>query len=507
MVAREAHGGHEGTGDVADERALPDLPDPTRSPQGDDDPLHPVRHFLRDRVAYQAGMAWGWAPPGADAEPRMIGADGEVDGNSISVDVRGAGSSAGGGGRRRRSPVHGSRRTALLAALVLAVAVAAASTTVALLEQSHPIVRTTPPPILPAPSADAIGNLRMYSRSTGWAQRLTDGAILHTTRGVQQWTVASPPTAGQLLAVAFVAPEVARALTVATAATPQTTVQSWATENGGATWSREGSLGVQGFDALAGGALDFLDAEHGWFSQIEAARGVAGTALFRTADGGAHWSEVAATSDATPGSTGVIPGGCDALTASFSSLSTGWMTGTCLDAPPPFYVTHDGGLSWAVAPLAPLPAGFNEGTSFPPTFTSSETGTLLTEDEVETGITTSLFGTADGGIAWVLRSTSVGAPVTADFLSAQDGWLVSGGDGIGSSPELYATGNGGRSWTRLNAFPFDGLSLDFVTPDVGWAATDLDQTEDGPPYLVQTDDGGRSWSAVLPRLANPSPSP
>jgi photosystem II stability/assembly factor-like uncharacterized protein len=264
---------------------------------------------------------------------------------------------------------------------------------------------------------------------------------------------------------------------------------------------------VQGFDALAGGALDFLDAEHGWFSQIEAARGVAGTALFRTADGGAHWSEVAATSDATPGSTGVIPGGCDALTASFSSLSTGWMTGTCLDAPPPFYVTHDGGLSWAVAPLAPLPAGFNEGTSFPPTFTSSETGTLLTEDEVETGITTSLFGTADGGIAWVLRSTSVGAPVTADFLSAQDGWLVSGGDGIGSSPELYATGNGGRSWTRLNAFPFDGLSLDFVTPDVGWAATDLDQTEDGPPYLVQTDDGGRSWSAVLPRLANPSPSP
>ena len=84
---------------------------------------------------------------------------------------------------------------------------------------------------------------------------------------------------------------------------------------------------------------------------------------------------------------------------------------------------------------------------------------------------------------------------------------MSGGDGVGSSPELYATSNGGRSWTRLNAFPFDGLSLDFVTPDVGWAATDLDQTEDGPPYLVQTDDGGRSWSAVLPRLADPSPSP
>jgi photosystem II stability/assembly factor-like uncharacterized protein len=457
-------------------------------------------------VAHRAGTG-EWAPPGPSAEHGVVDTASAADGEPIATGLHGAGTGAGGGARGSRISPRGSRRPTLLALLGLAAAVAAASTVVALLAQTHPITPVVPPAIPAVPSADAIGDVQMFSQSTGWAQRLSDGAVLHTTHGVQRWTVASPPPTGQLVAVAFVGPEVARVITVPTGAAAQTTLQSWATQDGGATWTREGSLGVQGFDASVGGALDFLDPEHGWFSQIEVARGVAGTALFRTADGGAHWTEVAATSDASPGSTGVIPDGCDVLTATFSSVSTGWMTGTCLNAPPPFYVTRDGGLTWVVAPLSPLPAGFNEGTSFPPTFTSSEGGTLLTENDAEAGVTTSLFATTDGGLSWELRSTSAGAPVAADFLGARDGWLVTDGNGIGSAPELYTTGDGGSTWTRVNAFPYEGLSLDFLSPQLGWASADLDDSQGGPTYLVQTQDGGRSWSAVLPRLLSPSPSP
>jgi hypothetical protein len=43
------------------------------------------------------------------------------------------------------------------------------------------------------PPANLVGDVRMFSTSTGWAQRLDDGALLHSIRGVQQWSVSSPP--------------------------------------------------------------------------------------------------------------------------------------------------------------------------------------------------------------------------------------------------------------------------------------------------------------------------
>ena len=111
-------------------------------------------------------------------------------------------------------PVSGGRRTTLLAVVGLAVVVGGASAAVALIGQSHPVPPVTPPVIAPLLPADAIGHLQMYTPSTGWAQRLTDGAILHTTAGVERWTVATPPSADPPLAVAYLGPDLARALTV-----------------------------------------------------------------------------------------------------------------------------------------------------------------------------------------------------------------------------------------------------------------------------------------------------
>ena len=412
------------------------------------------------------------------------------------------------GGGSARGPAAASRRAALLAVLGLAVAVGGASAAVALIGQSHPAPPATPSVIAPLLPADAIGHLRMYTPSTGWAQRLTDGAILHTTAGVQRWTVASPPSADPPLAVAYLGPDLARVLTVPPATGAQTTLQAWSTQDGGATWARQGTLSVQGFNrSVSTGVLDFVDGEHGWYSQIEAASGVAGSALYRTVDGGARWTEVAATSPGAPATPGVIPQGCAALTAAFVSDLTGWMTGTCLTGTPPFYVTHDGGTTWTVATLSPVPAGALEETSFSPVFTSGGYATVLTENDSEAGITTSLFATSDGGVSWRLQSTTAGQASTEDFLDARHGWLVTDEDGVGSAPDLYATTDGGSTWTHVNAFPYQGLSLDFLTPDEGWAAVDLGQDESGPTYLVQTVDGGRNWTSVAPRISGASPSP
>jgi hypothetical protein len=397
-----------------------------------------------------------------------------------------------------------------MAVLGLAAAVGVVSGAVALLAQSHPAVPSGLTVTVPAaPAGDGIGNLRMFSTSTGWAQRLDGGAVLHTTRGVQRWTAASPPSGDRILAVAYVDAETARGLTFPSGAGSQTTVQSWGTKDGGATWTSEGSFAVHGFSAAAGGVLDFVDPEHGWYSQLEAAVGFAGTALFRTVDGGAHWSEVAVSGSGSPAAStaGAIPSGCDVLTATFATAATGWMTGTCLTAAAPLYVTEDGGITWTAQPLTSLPDSPAGGTSFSPVFTSAESGTLLTENQSLTGVSASLFGTVDGGTSWLLRSTSGGAPVADDFLDADHGWLVIASDGAGGGTDLYATADGGKTWTRLGAFPYTGLSLDFLTTKLGWAAGDLGQQDGGPAYVVQTGDGGRTWTGVVPQLASPSLSP
>jgi hypothetical protein len=503
MVAWGDAGGHDGPGDAGGRAPAPD---PTNLPPQprDDDAMHPARHLRRGQWGRPADPFAAWELPGGPTKPAAARAPSRAHGGTPAAsDAREGGSRGSGGGGLGR-PSHPGRRTTLIAVLGLAVAVGVASGAVALLAQSHPAAPNRPTAAVPAaPAGDGIGNLRMLSTSTGWAQRLDGGAVLHTTRGVQRWTAASPPSDGQNLAVAYVDAETAQVITVPSAAGSQTTVQSWGTKDGGATWGREGSFAVHGFNAAAGGALDFIDPEHGWYSQLEASAGFAGTALFRTVDGGFQWSEVAGSGSAA----GAIPNGCDALTATFATASTGWITGTCLTVAAPLYVTRDGGLTWNAQTLPALPASPAGGTSFSPVFTSAESGTLLTENQSLTGVSTSLFATVDGGSSWLPRSTSIGSPVADDFLDADHGWLVTAGDGAAGATDLYATGDGGTTWTRLGAFPYVGLSLDFLTTNLGWATEDLSQQDGGPAYFVQTDDGGRTWRGVVPQLASPSPSP
>ena len=113
----------------------------------------------------------------------------------------------------------------------------------------------------------------------------------------------------------------------------------------------------------------------------------------------------------------------------------------------------------------------------------------------------------DGGASWLLRSTSVGAPVADDLLDADHGWLVTAADGAAGGTDLFATDDGGATWTRVGAFPYTGLSLDFVTRDSSVGGRDLGQQDGGPAYLVQTGRWGRTWTGVVPQLESPPPSP
>jgi hypothetical protein len=176
----------------------------------------------------------------------------------------------------------------------------------------HPECFRVPAPT--PPPANLIGDLRMFSTTTGWAQRLDDGALLHSTHGVQRWQVASPllPAGQAVTAVAYVSADSARALSTGSAGS-QTTVDAWSTADGGASWVKKGSFTVDGVVPAGEGGLDFVDLNHGWWSVgMTAPTGnsaMTGVALYRTVDDGSAWNKVAWTDFTTPGS-GNIPADC-----------------------------------------------------------------------------------------------------------------------------------------------------------------------------------------------------
>jgi hypothetical protein len=78
---------------------------------------------------------------------------------------------------------------------------------------ARPTTSSTPTVNLIPTATPGIINLHMFTPAVGWAQRQSDGAILHTTNGVLRWGVAAPGIGTeQIIAVAFVDADAARLL-------------------------------------------------------------------------------------------------------------------------------------------------------------------------------------------------------------------------------------------------------------------------------------------------------
>lgn len=409
------------------------------------------------------------------------------------------------------------RGRALPAGLALVLAASAVWSAVTLLSRHQPAPRagaaatasaapvpTPAPVVIPTQGpVSALGDLQMETPTSGWARRLRDGAVLHTASGVRHWVVASPP--GTVLAFAPIDALRARALTAPARGIGGPSIRSWATRDGGATWTGEGGIAVNPLSVSAA-SLDFVDADHGWFSEVSGGTGTVSILLFRTEDGGEHWVRLRATvADAARAAGGSRT--CGLLTMSFSAPRTGWITGSCESGPPPLYVSRDGGATWKPAPLPGPPGNTSGNTSFPPVFTSAQNGFLVTESEGSDPVSAGIFTSVDGGATWIRRVSMSGTPLGDAFVGVAPEWLVLDSPyGDAAAPELYTSDDGGGTWSRLGAFPYLGLRLDFVTAAVGWAAPPDAPLDGTAPYLLETEDGGRTWTAVRPTIGPPAPT-
>ena len=352
---------------------------------------------------------------------------------------------------------------------------------------------------------------KMVTASTGWSWVVDSAELWRTTDGGAHWTNVSPPSVpGQpspSTDTAHVYTESAYLLDATHAWVAESSpgaaggagpyVTTFRTTDGGKTWHEGASIAGQSPE------LFFIDQNHGWL--LLPTPGTTSARLYSTDDAGVHWN-FTSSAPWTEGPTSFAPS-----RITFSSLSTGWISGGNL------MVTHDGGVTWRVQPL-PVTLSTVSYVGWP-TFFDLQHGITWFDPAAyccpSAGLDpVRLLVTSDGGSTWVARSFPGEAPLAAvamDFVDFNHGWVMAGTwaewVAVPAVPlPLYRTNDGGLTWVRVPTnvlwrYPEASLGtidiLDFVDETNGFAVRRRGSVENHYTQWLRTTDGGRTWTVVV----------
>ncbi len=274
------------------------------------------------------------------------------------------------------------------------------------------------------------------------------------------------------------------------------------TTDGGAVWSdvtpHDGS--VRPRFPLAG--AHFFDVSHAWVASTDDAPGE--MILWRTADGGLTWQR------------GTLPVEGMGVDLSFIDERRGWALvhqGAAAGSEAVTVLgTGDGGDTWRVL-AATDPQNPAQG-SLP--FGGSKSGITRLDEEIGwiAGFApvdgrVYLYVTHDGGCTWQEQALALpegyeqaqASTQPPAFFSATDGVLVANLWHKSRELIFFVTRDGGATWsagTPVSA-PDDGRMLyDFASADHGWVVVPDDR---GATALLRTQDGGRTWESLTPNLS------
>jgi photosystem II stability/assembly factor-like uncharacterized protein len=279
----------------------------------------------------------------------------------------------------------------------------------------------------------------------------------------------------------------------------------WRTDDGGQTWQPNPpyDTGDTHYEPVA---IQFLSPTTGWFLLVYGF-GLGGAnqlALLRTKDGGASWTAADRT------------GFCPSRGMVLAGAQEGWISNDCRFNPVPgntpqefingeaISISHttDGGATWEGVDLPPpqvIPpeiagagdngifCGITRMTPIAGRAFSLEVSCLVGQYNGSEFVLSYL--TADGGQSWRSWPASGGEY----FVNAATGWrLYTEPDTL--RHRVQKTADSGRTWTTVSTVTWETAQFDFVTEQVGWALV----SGAGASALVQTGNGGRSWTEIRP---------
>jgi len=272
---------------------------------------------------------------------------------------------------------------------------------------------------------DCFDDARLYgvsfvNSSEGWAvggkpypwYPATEGRILHTADGGQTWEVQQEYNSC-LMAVHFVSRlhgwavgESGRILT---------------TINGGGTWTAQ----TAGTNYTLYG-VDFVDDSYGWIAGAESASGYGDGRVWRTTDGGTHWTQ--------SGYFEAWSGDYGQYSIDFVDRNIGYVAGAEAGKGS-VHKSNDGGQTWVEKPLGgdyPVLRGLN--------FISANEGWVVGDDGF-------IAHTTNGGDTWDLQASGTGKDLDAvSFLDSQRGYAVAADPATGNA--LLKTTDGGLTWVE-----------------------------------------------------------
>jgi photosystem II stability/assembly factor-like uncharacterized protein len=324
---------------------------------------------------------------------------------------------------------------------------------------------------------------------TGSGALVIQGHLLLTVDGGAHWHEVTPPalSPNRVLQAAFLDGSTGYAVGAQMNPTDGTsTVSVYATQNGGASWSRS-ILPAFHFPNASVSSIGLLDAHFGWLvvdltQTVNERTGM----LFTTADEGKTWE-----AHSIPFSVSVW----------FRDASDAWLVGghsaTMQNL---LYTTHDGGSTWQPQSL-PKPAssgGYDPVLSMP-AFFSTQNGLIA----ATYGSVVGLYTTKDGGNTWALSSTaalsdldSMAPPILARHGTSA--WLVAG-------HTLLITHDGGQNWIpQAHSASLIGVqALQFVSDKTGWALISNGSCQASKSNcsitngVLRTTDGGQTWAPIM----------
>ncbi len=428
--------------------------------------------------------------------------------------------------RRQPSP----RTTALVAALLAVAIVATLVFTARALHSSKP--PTVPGGTTAVPTSQPgtgyvrptfLFPVKMIDPNNGWAS-----GALRTTDGGAHWRDVSPPSLPNRQSDA---PEFYLDLNHAWQGQAFADhVVIFRTADGGRTWQQGAAVPVKATDPTQlGSQLYFIDDQRGWLqtgSSIACTQPCsffgrpdpAAEGLYRTLDGGLHWT-LESTGPGAAAPACFFGGGM-----TFISAARGWTQLSCASAVGrsglELLATSDGGVTWRVQELATdsrCPCGLDNA----PVFFDQQYGFAQGHESDGTPL---LLATTDGGNSWSARPVpgegSKGGILRLSFADASAGWAIvevakkgpiypsptcSSGYAYSPSecyppPQMHRTVDGGRTWALMQTdlFSPDGevTSLLFVDAHNGFALRALASAQNLQSVLLRTSDGGSTWQVV-----------